>query len=164
MGQGPDLGLPPRSPGGADAAEAGSLQTAARYQANLRSERESAALYQMLANAEREPHLAEVYRRMAEIEERHATVWSDHLRQAGMSVPAYVPSWRIRSLAWLAAHFGAATVLPVAAAMERDATHTYDGQMEARAAGMPAQERSHARIFQTLQATTQGGVAGSLLA
>ena len=164
MAHGPEHESSPWSPGGADAAGAEPTRTRARFLANLRGERESAALYRMLAETEREPHLADVYRRMAEIEERHAEVWVEHLRQAGAPMPTYAPSWRMRSLGWLARRFGAAAVLPIAAAMERDATHAYDGQPEARAAGMPAQERSHARIFQTLQATTPEGVAGSVLA
>ena len=37
-------------------------------------------------------------------------------------------------------------------------------QPEARAAGMPAEERSHARVFQELQSATSGGIAGTVLA
>ncbi|MGZ6362606.1 MAG: VIT1/CCC1 transporter family protein, partial [Ktedonobacterales bacterium] len=48
--------------------------------------------------------------------------------------------------------------------MENTAVHGYDNQPEAVAAGMPADERSHARLFQYLQRTVKGGVAGPLLA
>jgi VIT1/CCC1 family predicted Fe2+/Mn2+ transporter len=48
--------------------------------------------------------------------------------------------------------------------MERNASHTYDTQPEARAAGMPGEERSHARIFRSVEMATQGGIAGPVLA
>jgi vacuolar iron transporter family protein len=49
--------------------------------------------------------------------------------------------------------------------MERKASSEYDHQPEARAAGMPADERSHARIFRSLQTPGgSGGVVGPLLA
>ncbi len=43
-----------------------------RYCRNLRGEVDSAALYRMLATAESSAELAEVYRRLASVEERHA--------------------------------------------------------------------------------------------
>src|SRR5690348_18150061 len=74
----------------------------ARYRMNRQDELEAVTLYQALAAAERDPHLAAIYDKMAEVESRHATVWEDHLRQAGESVPPYAPSWHARTLSWLA--------------------------------------------------------------
>jgi len=48
--------------------------------------------------------------------------------------------------------------------MERGAAHAYDAQPEARAAGMPGDERSHARVFQYIQASTRGGLSGPVMA
>ena len=48
--------------------------------------------------------------------------------------------------------------------MESNALHAYDEQPEAVNAGLPADERSHARLFSYLQSSTRGGVAGPLLA
>jgi VIT1/CCC1 family predicted Fe2+/Mn2+ transporter len=48
--------------------------------------------------------------------------------------------------------------------MERDAVHDYDGQPEATAEGLPADERSHARVLQAVELATRNGVAGSVLA
>lgn len=139
-------------------------QDANRYRANLQSERDSAALYTLLADAEKDARLAEIYRRMAAVEQRHAAVWEEHLRQCGASVSPYTPGWRIRTLGWLARRLGTAAILPIISSTERDAVHAYDRQPEARAAGMPAEEQSHARVFSYLQATTSGGIAGSVLA
>jgi VIT1/CCC1 family predicted Fe2+/Mn2+ transporter len=140
------------------------LRDVERYRANLRSEQEAAALYRMLADSERDPHLVEIYRRMQAVEQRHAAVWADHLRRAGTPAPAYHPGWRVRTLGWLARRFGAGAVLPIVSSLERDAVHAYDAQPEAQAAGMPDQERSHARVFRYLQATTSGGIVGPVLA
>lgn len=138
--------------------------TLERYRINLAAERESASLYRLFAQAEQEPHLAEVYRRMAEIEQRHSAIWEEHLLQAGETVSPYQPGWRLRVLGWLARRFGTGAILPLLAAQERKAVHAYDAQPEAQAAGMPTEERSHARVFQTLQQTTGKSLAGPLLA
>lgn len=138
--------------------------TIERYQANFRAEQEGALLYQELAKTEQDPHLADLYRRMSETEQRHAAVWAEHLRSAGQAVPTYTPTWRIRALIWLAKRFGVSAILPVISTLERDASREYDAQPEARAAGMPADERSHARIFRAVQTSTRGGIAGPVLA
>ena len=138
--------------------------TLERYRRNLAAERESATLYHLLAQAEEEPHLAEVYRRMAEIEQRHSAIWEEHLRQAGETVSPYQPSWRLRTLGWLAHRFGTGAMLPLMASQERKAVHAYETQPEAQAAGMPGEERSHARVFRALQQTTGKSLAGPLMA
>ena len=74
----------------------------ARYRANLQDERESATLYQALADAEHDPHLAEIYHRLAGVEERHAANWEAQLRQNNQAVPVFRPGWRIRTLSLLA--------------------------------------------------------------
>ncbi len=136
----------------------------ARYTANLHDERDSSMLYRALADAEKDPHLAEVYQRLAAIEEKHAANWEDLLRRNGRTPPTYRPGWRIRMLAFFARRLGASSILPMVSTMEANATHTYDQQPEARAAGMPVEERSHARVFSYLRTATHGGIAGSTLA
>lgn len=135
-----------------------------RYRLNFRAEQEGSLLYQELAKAEPDSHLADLYQRMSETEQRHAAVWAEHLRSAGQPAPTYTPGWRIRTLIWLAKRFGVSSVLPMISSMERGASHDYDTQPEARAAGMPAEERSHERIFRAVQITSKGGIAGPALA
>ena len=134
-----------------------------RYRTNYLAERDGTALYKSLAETERDPHLAELYRRMAETEQRHANIWADYLRKAGETIPTYTPGWRIRMIIWLAKRFGVNSVLPMVSSMERGASHDYDTQPEARAAGMPKDERSHERLFRSVE-ITGGGVAGPALA
>lgn len=135
-----------------------------RYQRSYRAEQEGSLLYQELAKVEPNPRLADLYRRMAETEQRHAAIWAEKLHSSHQLTPAYAPGWRIRTLIWLAKRFGVNAVLPMISTMEREASQEYDGQPEARAAGMPAQERSHARLFRAVQVSTGGGVAGPILA
>jgi VIT1/CCC1 family predicted Fe2+/Mn2+ transporter len=135
-----------------------------RYRQNYLSEQEGVHLYRMLADAESDTHLAELYRRIADIEQRHSDIWKSYLTKAGVTLPNYSPNWRIRTLGWIARHLGTGAVLSTVAAMEGDAVSDYDSQPEAVSAGMPADERSHARLFGYLQSSTKGGIAGPLLA
>lgn len=136
----------------------------ARYRANLQDEIDSAALYRTLAEVEPQPPLAEVYRRLAMVEERHAGFWEQRLQAAGEPVPLRRPSWRARGLSWLARRFGPQCVLPTIASLEEVGRHMYDKQPEAQATKMPADERSHARLFRTIVGALPAGIEGSTLA
>src|SRR6185312_740702 len=91
-----------------------------RYRSNLQGELDSAALYRALAESEEAPQMCEVYRRLAAIEEKHAAMWREQLANVGESAGRYRASLRTRLLAWLARRFGAALVLPMVAAIERE--------------------------------------------
>jgi vacuolar iron transporter family protein len=135
-----------------------------RYTANLQGEVDSAALYRTLAETEKNPQLAQVYRRLAAIEEAHAEYWRNHIAAIDQRVPKLRPGFRSRALAWLARRFGASFVLPTIDALEHIDSGTCDMQPEAVAAGLPAAERSHARIIQALAAGAPGALSGSALA
>lgn len=136
----------------------------ARYRANLQDEIDSAALYRTLADVESQPPLAEVYRRLALVEERHAQFWEQRLQAAGQPVLPRRPSWRSRGLSWLARRLGPQFVLPTIASLEEVGRHMYDKQPEAQTTKMPADERSHARLFRTIVGASQTGIEGSALA
>jgi VIT1/CCC1 family predicted Fe2+/Mn2+ transporter len=134
----------------------------ARYRANYQDEIDSAELYRKLAAAEKNPQLAEVYRRLAATEERHAGFWAEQLRAAGQPAPPRRIGWRTRTLGWLAQRFGPQFVIPTINAMEQVDSHSYDGQPEASAVSLPAQERSHARLLEVIAGGK--GMEGSTLA
>ncbi len=136
----------------------------ARYRANWQDEIESAALYATLAEIERSPQLAEVYRRLAAVEAEHARFWAQQLTAAGAPVPPQRLGWRTRTLIWLARRFGPAFVLPTIGGLERRDSRDYTAQPESRATALPAQERSHARVLQTILARTPQGLEGPALA
>ena len=121
-----------------------------RYRENLQGEVDGAALYRTLAELEKKPQLAEVYRRLAAVEQAHADFWTKRLAAAGAAPREARPSWRARVLIWAARRIGAASVLPVVKTMETIGREQYDAQPEASGTDMPAQERSHARLLSQL--------------
>ena len=127
-----------------------------RYQRNLREEVDGAALYRLLAGAEKDPHLRELYSRLAASEDRHGALWADRLRSAGVEVPNYKPSLRVKTLGWIARRFGTSVVSPMVTRMEMAATAVYDDQPEAVEANLPADERSHARLFREISRNGTG--------
>jgi vacuolar iron transporter family protein len=137
---------------------------AERYAANLQGEIDSASLYRTLAQAERNPQLAQVYRRLAAIEEAHAEFWKTKLLDIDRRVPNLRPGFRTRALAWLARRFGPGFVLPTIGTLEHMDSGTYDTQPEAVAGGLPAAERSHARVLQAITRGSPGALSGASLA
>ena len=136
----------------------------ARYRTNLQGEVDSAALYRAMAEAEQDPHLSEVYRRLAAVEEAHAEFWRKQLGRIGATAMARRPGWRTRALAMLARRFGPQFVLPTLSTLERRDSGQYDEQPEAVAGGLPAAERSHNRVVGAMEAAMPGGASGSALA
>src|SRR5919108_1769193 len=143
---------------------AASSPDARRHLANWQDEIDSAALYGALADLEPDPRLADVYRRLAAAEDRHAGFWEDRLRAAGARVPERRPGWRTRLLIAVAQRFGTQLVLPTLNDLERSDSRGYDTQPESRGTAMPAEERSHARLLQSLSGGrgVQGAALGRL--
>jgi vacuolar iron transporter family protein len=135
-----------------------------RYRRNLQGEVDSAALYRALADAESDERLKQVYRRLATVEEAHAEFWTRRILGAGGRSRHLRPGLRSRLLAWLARRFGVETVLPIIDTLERSDVTQYDAQPEAAAAGLPADERSHARIIEALAQPPRGGLTGGEVA
>jgi VIT1/CCC1 family predicted Fe2+/Mn2+ transporter len=133
-----------------------------RYRSNLQGEVDSAVLYRALADAEENPQLKEVYRRLAAVEEAHAEFWRKRLGVVGGGTGR--AGWRTRTLAWLARRFGPDFVLPMINTLERADSTRYDSQPEAASAGLAAAERSHARILQAAARPAHGGLSGGALA
>ncbi len=127
-----------------------------RYTDNWQGEINGAFLYQALSRAEKNPKLAEVYARLAAIEDRHSKLWEKKLHEAGVKLPKRKISFRTYLLGFLAAKFGPTFVLPAVNALEAKDTNAYDHQVEAREAKLPQDERSHARIIQMLAKQRHG--------
>jgi Mn-containing catalase len=78
-----------------------------RYRSNLQGEVDGGAIYTALAESEADPKLAEVFRRLAAIEQAHGEFWRKRIEAEG-ALFAPRPSGRARVLAWLARRFGPA--------------------------------------------------------
>ncbi len=135
---------------------------------NFNDESGSAAIYQVLSEIEKNPRLAEVYRRIAETEREHAAHWVEKITEAGLPEPVFRPTWRQRALLWLARRFGAAMVLSSMQSMEREGSSGYAQQSGGKAAAptthMASQERSHAMLISQITSSIGGGMEGSALA
>jgi VIT1/CCC1 family predicted Fe2+/Mn2+ transporter len=139
-------------------------EAGARYRSNLQGEVDSAALYKALADAEENPQLAEVYRRLAAVEEAHAEFWRKELARVGARLPALRAGWRTRFLIKLARWFGPTFVLPTVASLERADVTRYDAQPEAASSGLPGAERSHSRVVTAVLENAPKGAIGPALA
>ena len=133
---------------------------ARRYRRNRQDEIDGATVYEALADAEADANVAQVYRRLAAVERAHAEFWAKRL---GSDSDHARPSARAEILAFVGRRFGPSMILPTLARNEaRDSAH-YDDQPDAVAAGLPGDERSHARIVQAA-AGQVGGLPGQALA
>ncbi len=130
--------------------------------ASLNDELNGAFLYEALAKVEKDPRLAEVYRRMAAAECKHAVTWEARLKDEGVSIPSFMPNWRSRTLAWAAKRLGVAAVLPTIIGNERKDSRKY-AQLPG-SASMGADEASHNRLLTRVAASIKGGLEGGALA
>ena len=120
-----------------------------RWRDMLASERDAAALYTRLADAETGER-EEIFRELASIELKHAAHWESKLRDAGARVPAPGgPSLRTRLLGQAANRLSVATVLPLIERAERADAGMYEADPDADP-GMAADERGHARTLARL--------------
>lgn len=136
------------------------------YRKNYEDECGSAAIYEALSEKETDERLAEVYRRIAATERQHASHWVDKIRDETGQEPVFKPSWRQRTLVWMARRFGSAMVLPSMQNMEREGTSGYAQQDSAAqpTKSMARQERSHAMLLTQITSTMRGGMEGGALA
>ena len=117
-----------------------------RWRELLASERDAAALYSRLAEAETGER-QDIFRELAGIELTHAAHWEGKLRAAGADVPAPGgPSLRTRLLGTAASRLSVRAVLPLIERAERADAGMYDNEPDA-APGMAADERGHARML-----------------
>jgi VIT1/CCC1 family predicted Fe2+/Mn2+ transporter len=135
-----------------------------RYRTNRQSEVESAALYRAMQSVEKNPQVADVYGRLASVEEAHAEFWHKRIVAAGGKDTLVKPGFRSRALIWIARRFGPETVLPVVATLETMDRDNYDQQVESSGTAMPAQERSHARLLTQLAGQRNIAWNGALFA
>ncbi|MGA9598232.1 MAG: VIT1/CCC1 transporter family protein [Acidimicrobiia bacterium] len=135
-----------------------------RYRHNFAEEVNSAFLYRVAAELEKDETLSGVYVRLAEAEERHATLWEKQLTDAGAPVPSREPDFRSRALAWLARRMGSSVITQVMAATEMSGRSMYDDQPETDGTSLRADERSHAVMLDALRGESTNGVRGSVLA
>lgn len=80
---------------------------------HLQDEADAAFLYRELAAAGPSATGSDIYRRLAEVEDRHAGLWRKVLAEHGVEVATPAPSARARFLAWTARLVGPGLLLPM---------------------------------------------------
>lgn len=128
---------------------------------NLQGEREGAYLYHALADLEKDAKLKELYHRMAIVEEKHGKRWEAQLMSNNTALPSFSPSFRTRTLVWLAKRFGVNFVLPTIASAEARDRNKYTSQV---AADVASDEQRHSLLLQQLIKTSPKGIGGSEVA
>jgi vacuolar iron transporter family protein len=88
------------------------------FRHHWQDEADAAYLYRVLAAAERDPGKRDIYTRLADVEDRHVTVWGGLLSANGSKPPDFRPSGRAKLLAWLGNRFGPGMLLPMLLAEE----------------------------------------------
>src|SRR6266571_7324415 len=120
-----------------------------RWRELLAGERDAAALYTRIAEAETGER-RNIFEELAAVERRHAAHWEEKIRGAGETVPpAGRPSMRTRLLATAASRLSPGAVLPMIERAERADAGMYDADPDA-APGMASDERGHARALSKL--------------
>src|SRR5678815_922855 len=76
-------------------------------------EADAAFLYRLLSESEEDAKKKDLYRRLAEVEDRHVEVWAGLMKQHGREPGRFRPSARTRLLAGLGKLFGPGFLLPV---------------------------------------------------
>ncbi|HVP20990.1 MAG TPA: VIT1/CCC1 family protein [Anaerolineaceae bacterium] len=134
-----------------------------QYMENWQDERNSAYLYQQLADIEKDPRLAGIYSRFVKVEMDHADKWVEKLKAEGVAVPEFKPAFRTRVLSALARRFGPGMVLPTMQVMEQKGVKSYKSQ--GAEAGMVSDEASHANLINKISLSSiKGGMEGGTLA
>jgi len=135
-----------------------------RWLENRQEEVDSAFQYAAMVSSESRANVADIYRRLAEIEERHAAFWEQRLRDAGRVPGPRRPSVRARTLAWIARRFGANVILPTIAASEYAQRNAYLAHPETYGTSMTDEERMHARVLGNVLAKSSPLEEGGALA
>ena len=134
-----------------------------QYLVNRQKEIDGAALYAVLAETEKQPQMAEVYKKLAASEEKHASAWEKKLKGLQVPLPPCRPTWRAQTMIWLAKRFGPQFILPTITGNEKADSRAYDGQADEEAKEFSQDEKSHARLLSMASHST-GGLPGGTVA
>lgn len=105
-------------------------------------EADAAYLYRLLAAAEPDRAKSDLYRRLADVEDRHVEIWNRLLRDHGRDPGPFRPSARTRLLAGLGRMFGPGFLLPMLLAEEGREVKGYLDMHRRTARGAPGASES----------------------
>jgi len=124
-------------------------------------EADAAYLYRLLSAAEPDAKKKDLYRKLAEVEDRHVEVWGGLLRQHGRDPGPFRPSARTRLLAGLGKVFGPGFLLPMLLAEEGREVKGYLDMHRRTAKGTPGANESLTLARESAEhATTLNTISG----
>ena len=124
-------------------------------------ESDAAYLYRLLAGAERDAAKSDIYRRLADVEERHVAIWTALLEQHGRAPGAHRPTSRTRLLAFLGRRFGPAFLLPMLLQEEGREVKAYLDMHRTTASGVAGRDEALLLARESAEhAMTLNSVAG----
>ena len=88
------------------------------FEHHWQDEADAAYLYRLLADAEPDAAKQDIYRRLADVEDRHLEIWAALLARHGRRIGPHRPTARTRLLAFLGRRFGPNFLLPMLLAEE----------------------------------------------
>jgi len=131
------------------------------FEHHWQDEADAAFLYRLLSEAEPDPKKKDLYRRLAEVEDRHVEVWGGLLRQHNREPGAFKPSARTRLLAMLGKMFGPNFLLPMLLAEEGREVKGYLDMHRRTAKGAPGANESLTLARESAEhATTLNKISG----
>jgi len=152
------MSAPPAQSPGRQTAAAPDLHT---FEHHWQDEADAAYLYRLLAGLEADPQKSGLYRRLAEVEDRHVEIWARLLRDNGRELRPFRPSARTRLLAMLGKVFGPGFLLPMLLAEEGREVKGYLDMHRTTARGAPGANESLLLARESAEhATTLNEISG----
>ena len=105
----------------------GKPQADETWDEHYRDEKDAAWLYRQLATSDTNRERADLFGRLAVVEDRHTAKWEELFREAARPLPPHAVARRTRLLAWVAKTFGPSAVLPLILAEEGREVQAYLG-------------------------------------
>ena len=143
----------PTTPGGAPDLDS--------FHHHWQDEADAAYLYRVLADSEPDEAKQSIYRRLADVEDRHLEIWSALLAQHGRSPGPHRPTARTRLLAMLGRRFGPGFLLPMLLAEEGREVKAYLDMHRTTGRGVAGRDEALVLAKESAEhATTLNGIAG----
>ena len=131
------------------------------FEHHWQDEADAAYLYRLLSSAEPDPAKSDIYRRLAEVEDRHLEIWADLLAKHGRTLGPHRPTARTRLLAFLGRRFGPGFLLPMLLAEEGREVKAYLDMHRTTGNGIAGRDEALLLAKESAEhATTLNAVAG----
>ncbi|MEO7770281.1 MAG: VIT1/CCC1 transporter family protein [Gemmatimonadaceae bacterium] len=131
------------------------------FEHHWQDEADAAYLYRLLSLAEPDPAKQDIYRRLAEVEDRHLEIWAGLLAQHGRTIGPHRPTARTRLLAFLGRRFGPNFLLPMLLAEEGREVKAYLDMHRTTGSGVAGRDEALLLAKESAEhATTLNAVAG----